>query len=114
MKSLAYLAGLAALTLAFTTVTFAANKNQANFTLSSAAKVGSTDLQPGDYKSEWKAESGNSVKVDILRHGKTVATVEGKLKDLPANMTHDAVVFNNNQIDEIDFGSRKQAVVFGE
>lgn len=114
MKSLAQLVALAAIMFAFTTVTFAANKNQASFTLPSAATVGSTDLKPGDYKAELKTEGGNSVKVDILQHGKTVATAEGKLKDLPATMTHDAVIFNNNKIDEIDFGSRKQAVVFGE
>ena len=114
MKSLGHLAGLAALVFALATVTFAANKNQASFTLTSAAKVGATDLQPGDYKAEWKAEAGNSVKVDILQHGKTVASAEGKLKDLPATMTHDAVVLDNNKIDEIDFGRGKQAVVFGE
>lgn len=123
MKGIARLSSLvlslAALTLALATLSFAANKNQASFTLPSSARVGSTNLKAGEYKAELKAETGDSVKVDILQHGKTVATVEGKLKNMPGTEAHDAVVLrtlDNNQdaINEIDFGSRKQAVVFGE
>jgi hypothetical protein len=119
MKSLVRLTSLAMLTVALTTVTFAASKNQGNFTLSDAARVGSTNLLPGDYKAEWTEEAGGAVKVEILQHGKTVATAEGKLKDLGRPSPYNAVITeqrsdNAKAIGEIDFSNREQALAFGE
>jgi hypothetical protein len=121
MKSLARMTALAMLSCALTTVTFAKNasKNEGNFTISKTVRVGSTDLRPGQYKAAWKEESGGAVKVDILQHGKTVATVEGKLKDLEHPAPYDAIITkplgdNATTIDEIDFSRRNQALVFGE
>lgn len=121
MKSLARLTAMAALTFALTSLTYAKNadKNEGSFTLTNAVRVGSTDLPAGHYKAEWSQQSGNAVKVDILQHGKTVATVEGKLKDLQQPSPYNAVTtkpLNNNAvtIDEIDFNNRSQALVFGE
>jgi hypothetical protein len=119
MKTLAHLTALAMLTLALSTLTFAVSKNQGNFTLPGTTRVGSTDLRAGQYKAEWKEETGGAVKVDILQHGKTVATAEGKLKDLPEPSPYDAVITkqlsdNAKTIDEIDFSNRKQALVLGE
>jgi hypothetical protein len=118
MKALARLTSLATLTVALTTVTFAASKNQGNFTLFDTARVGSTELRPGDYKAQWEEEAGGAVKVEIL-HGKTIATAEGKLKDLSNPAPYSAVVTksgsdNAREIDEIDFNKRNQALVFGE
>jgi hypothetical protein len=108
-------------TLAVSTFTFAANNNQANFTLPQTARVGSTDLPAGDYKAQWTAEAGGAVKIEIMRHGKTVVTAEGKLKDLQQPSHYTAVVTkplnsgdNAVAIDEIDFNNRSQALVFGE
>jgi hypothetical protein len=119
MKSLVRLTSLAMLTLALTTVTFAASKNHGNFTLADEARVGSTNLLPGDYKAEWTEEAGGAVKVEILQHGKTVATAEGKLKDLGKPSPYDAVITeqrsdNSKAIGEIDFNNREQALAFGE
>jgi hypothetical protein len=119
MKSLVRLTALAILTLALTTVTFAASKNQGNFTLADEARVGSTNLLPGDYKAEWTEEAGGAVKVEILQHGKTVATAEGKLKDLGRPSPYNAVTTerlsdNSKAIGEIDFSNREQALAFGE
>jgi hypothetical protein len=120
MQTLARLAMLSMLTVALTTVTFAANnKNEGNFTLPDAARVGSTELRAGDYKAEWQAESGDAVKVEFLQNGKTVATVEGKLKDLQQAAPYNAIVTkqagdNAQEINEIDFNNRRQALVFGE
>src|SRR3981081_2934341 len=120
MKALARLTSLATLTVALTTVTFAANKNQGNFTLFDPARVGSTELRAGDYKAQSQEEAGSgAVKVEILQNGKTVATAEGKLKDLPGPAPYSAVVTkslsdNAKEIDEIDFNKRNQALVFGE
>ncbi len=119
MKALARLTSLATLSVALTSVTFAASKNQGNFTLPDTVRIGSTELRAGDYKAEWQEEAGGAVKVDILQHGKTVATVEGKLKDLQQPAPYDAVVTktlddNAKTIDEIDFNKHSQALVFGE
>ena len=119
MKALARLTSLATLTVALTTVTFAASKNQGNFTLFDTARVGSTELRPGDYKAQWEEEAGGAVKVEIRQNGKTVATAEGKLKDLPGPAPYTAVVTktlgdNAKEVDEIDFNKRNQALVFGE
>ena len=119
MKGLVRLTSLATLTVALTTVTFAASKNQGNFTLFDPAQVGSTELRPGDYKAQWQEEAGGAVKVEILQDGKAVATAEGKLKDLPGPAPYSAVVLksvsdNTKEIDEIDFSKRNQALVFGE
>jgi hypothetical protein len=121
MKALAHLTALAMLTFTLTTVTFAknSNKNEGNFTIPNSVRVGTTDLRPGDYKASWTEESGGAVKINILQHGKTVATVEGKLKDLQHPASNDAVIIkplddNTKTIDEIDFNKRNQALVFGE
>ena len=121
MKALARLTALAMLTFALTTVTIAknTNKNEGKFTIPNTVRVGSTDLRPGDYKAAWTEESGGAVKIDILQHGKTVATVAGKLKDLEKPASFDAVIIktldnNAKTIDEIDFNNRSQALVFGE
>src|SRR5260370_8589675 len=92
MKALARLTSLATLSVALTSVTLAATKNQGNFTLPDTVRIGSTELRAGDYKAEWQEEAGGAVKVDILQHGKTVATVEGKLKDLQQPAPYDAVL----------------------
>jgi hypothetical protein len=119
MKVLACLTSLAMLTVVLTAVAFAADKNEGNFTLADTVRVGSTELSPGDYKAEWKEETCNVVKVDILKHGKTVATAEGKLKDLQEPAPYSAVIIkaldnNTKAIEEIDFGKRKQALALGE
>jgi hypothetical protein len=119
MKALTRLTSLATLTFALTSVTFAASKNQGNFTLFDTARVGSTELRAGDYKAQWQEEAGGAVKVEILQHGKTVATAEGKLKDLQNPAPYSAVVTksgndNAKEVDEIDFDNRNQALVFGE
>ncbi|MFZ0797596.1 MAG: hypothetical protein WCA13_17185 [Terriglobales bacterium] len=123
MKTLRHLISLAALTFALATLTFAAgknaNKNEGNFTLPDTVRVGSTELRPGEYKAEWKAESDGTVKVDILQHGKTVVTAQGKLKDLQQPAPYDAVITvplkdNAKAINEIDFSKRKQALVLAE
>lgn len=121
MKALARLTALVMLTFGLTTVTFArnANKNEGNFTVPDTVRVGSADLRAGDYKAAWTEESGGAVKVNILQHGKTVATVEGKLKDLKQPAPNDAVIIkplndNTKTIDEIEFSKRSQALVLGE
>jgi len=119
MKSVKYLAPFAVAVLVLSPAAFAKNKNEGNFSLNEAARVGTTELQPGNYKAEWKQESGDVVKIDILQHGKPVATVEGKLKEMAQPSAYDAVTTkplsdNTKAIEEIEFDSRKDALVIGE
>ena len=44
-----------------------------NITLGTAAQVGSTTLQPGDYKVEWQG-TGSNVNVNFMQGSKVVAT----------------------------------------
>jgi hypothetical protein len=117
MKALVRVTWLAVLTFALTTIAFAARKNQGNFTLDNQARLGSTELHAGQYKAEWTPEHSGAVKVEIMQHGKTIATTEGKLKDLKRPSLDDAVVIapaanNQKSIAEIDFSNHKQALVF--
>ena len=71
--------------------------------------------RPGNYKAEWNGPA-NDVKVDIVQNGKTVATTEGKIKDLQQPAPYDAVMIktlqnNTKALDEIDFNHRSEALV---
>jgi hypothetical protein len=123
MKSLTYLASFAVITVALSLSAFGRDKDkdkdktEGNFNLLEPAQVGSVTLQPGDYKAQWSG-SGDAVKVEIMRGGKTVATADGKLTQLPQRASTDAVVLNNlndssRTIDEIEFNHRTEALLLG-
>ncbi len=119
MRFARQLASVVALAFLLSTMALARrDKQQASFDLSEAVQVGSTQLQPGHYKAEWKPENANNVQVDIMEHNKTVATAQGQLKDLkkPADadaVTTKAISSNKNKLVEIDFRGHKEAIVFG-
>jgi len=119
MKTLGCLISLAALAMALSTAGFAASKNQGKFTVTDPVRVGSTDLNAGDYKAEWTQESGNAVKIEIIQHSKVVATTEGQLKSLRKPAEYDAVTIeplsgsNAKTIGEIDFHNRAEALELG-
>jgi hypothetical protein len=115
MRALKYLASLAAFALILSAASFARdNSNSGNFNLDQPAKIGSTVLQPGHYKAEWNGPK-DAVKVNILQHGKTIATAEGRIKELPTKSPYDAVstkqANNSQRVDEIDFNNRSEALV---
>lgn len=105
----------AALTFVFSLGAFAKNFDSGNFDLTQPARIGSTMLQPGHYKAEWSG-SGSALQVSILSHGKTVATTQGHLKELPTKSPYTAVSLrerrdNTRQVDEIDFNNHHTALV---
>lgn len=69
MRLAKYSVGLALIAMCVSLSAFAKDKNEGKFTLSSPAQVGSTQLQPGDYKATWDG-SGSEVQVKILREKK--------------------------------------------
>ncbi len=116
MKSAKYLASIAIATLALSLGAFAKDSHSGNFTVSDKVQVGSTQLPPGDYKAEWTGPA-NDLKVVIMRHGKTVATTEGKIKDLQQPAPYSAVLTKQTgttlTLDEIEFNNRNEALQLG-
>jgi len=116
MKCVKYVAVLATLILGLSLGAFAKDKNEGKFTLGNTAKVGSTELKPGDYKVEWQG-SGDAVEVKILQGKKVVATTTAKLVEQKEPARADAVTLDNQTsakiLREIDFGNRKESLVFG-
>jgi hypothetical protein len=119
MKSANYMISFVAIALILSLGAFAKDKDkqEGKFTLSNTVRVGTTQLQPGDYKAEWSGPA-NALKVDILENGKTVATTDGKIKDLPKRADYDSVTLKNldnntKTIDEIGFRNRTEELVLG-
>lgn len=52
-------ASLAVLGLVLSAGAFAKDAQSGKFTLADAAKVGNTELKPGDYKAEWSGPAKN-------------------------------------------------------
>jgi len=114
MKPVKYLASFIAVALMLCATAFSKDSNSGNFDLTEPATVGSTVLQPGHYKAEWKGAE-TAVEVSILQHGKTVATTQATLKQLPNKASADAVTLetlhNSKRVDEIEFDNRSEALV---
>jgi hypothetical protein len=115
MQSLKYVGLLVSIALMLSLGAFAKNLNSGSFDLQQTAKVGGTVLQPGHYKAEWTGPE-SAVKVSILRNGKTVATTEGSIKELPSRAPNDSVTIktlpdNSTRVDEIDFNNRTEALL---
>jgi hypothetical protein len=116
MKYAKYLGGLAVFSLIVSLSLLADtnSKETRNISISDTVQVGSTHLAPGSYKVEWTG-NGDNVQISILKGKKVMATSEGKIVQLPAPATYDAVVtkaLDNNlrALDQIQFGNRKEAL----
>ena len=117
MNYMKYLGGAAlAGLLLLPASTFARDKNQGNLKLFDPVVVGSTQLEPGNYKVQWNG-AGPTVNVDILQNNKTVATTSAKLVGYTSE--YDAVVTEppakHSQakvLEEIDFGKQKAGLRF--
>lgn len=119
MKYARYVGLLATMALALSVAALARDANSGSFTLDSPVQVGATQLAAGHYKAEWSGPA-NAVKVDIMQHGKTVATTEGQIKTLQSPSPYSAVTVkpmandsNQKALHEIDFNHRSEALVFG-
>ena len=113
MKSAKYLGSFIGVALILCASTFAKDVNSGKFDLTQVAHIGSTVLQPGHYKAEWTGPN-NALTVSIVEDGKTVATTNGNIKDLPGKAPYGAVIINirSQRVDEIDFHNRSEALVF--
>lgn len=117
MRLAKYSVGLALIAMCVSLSAFAKDKNEGKFTLSSPAQVGSTQLQPGDYKATWDG-SGSEVQVKILRGKEVVATTSAKLVQNQQPAPYSAVTLSTPTngtatVNELTFDRRKEALVFG-
>ena len=115
MKVVQYFASFTVIAVVLSVGAFAKDSHSGNFTLADTVQVGSTQLAPGNYKAEWDGPA-NDVKINIMRHGKTIATTEGQIKNLQQPAPYDAVAIktlqnNTKALDEIEFNNRSEALV---
>jgi hypothetical protein len=115
MKFAQYFAMLAVIALVVSGDALAKDSHSGNFTTTEKVKVGSTVLPPGNYKAEWSGTADN-VKLEILSHGKTVASTDAAIKTLPQPSPYTAVVTttlpdNIKQVNEIEFDHHSEALL---
>lgn len=115
MPSIRFLAVFSVVALALSLPAFAKDADSGNFDLAQPAQVGSTVLHPGHYKAEWTGPD-TALQISILQDGKTIATTQGTLKQLPSKAPYDSVTVRNVNdhttcVDEIDFNHRSEALV---
>lgn len=89
-----------------------AGSNKAQLTVTQSTTIGSTQLKPGNYNLEVK-ENAAQLRVTDADNGKVIAQVPVQwitLKDKPSTT---AVIVNENQVTEVDFGGKTQAIRVG-
>lgn len=103
---------LTAIFLLLPLTAFARSKDTGSLSLFNTAKIGATQLKPGNYKVHWDGNTGN-VNVNILKRNKPVATLQAKLIELPSPSPYNSIQTNvhTNQIQQIDFGGRREALL---
>ena len=116
-KYLQYLAVLSTLALLFPVSALARN-NAHSVQIFDVVQIGSTQLQPGNYKVEWQG-TGPAVQVSFQQNGKTVVTVPATLKTNDDQVTQDSIrteatSAGTSTLKEIDFGHQKEALLFDQ
>jgi hypothetical protein len=107
-----YVIALTAIFLLLPLTALARSKDTGSLSLFNTAKIGTTQLKPGNYKVRWDGTAGK-VNVNILEQNKPVATLQAKLIELPSPSPYNSIQTNvqTNQIQQIDFGGRRQALL---
>ena len=116
-KYLQYLAVLSTLALLFPVAALARN-NSHSVQIFEVVQIGSTQLKPGNYQVEWQG-TGPAVQVSFQQNGKAVVTVPATLKTNDDQVTQDLIMIEatsaeTSELKEIDFGRKKEALVFDQ
>ncbi|HEY1799330.1 MAG TPA: hypothetical protein VGG46_00230 [Terriglobales bacterium] len=103
---------LTAIFLLLPLTAFARSKDTGSLNLFNTAEIGTTQLKPGNYKVRWDGNAGD-VNVNVLKRNKPVATVQAKLIELPSPAPHNSIQTDvrTNQIQQIDFGGKREALL---
>ncbi|HET9183118.1 MAG TPA: hypothetical protein VFP59_13360 [Candidatus Angelobacter sp.] len=105
------------LALTFSASAFAANASKGNFQISEQVQVSGTTLPAGNYTAKWDG-TGPAVQVSILRDGKTVATVPGKLIQSNQKAAYDSSEIQtgasgSRELTELHFSGKQYALELG-
>jgi hypothetical protein len=98
-----YLAGLAVLAL---TMPVFARTYKATLGLSKNTTIGSAQLKPGSYT---LMADDTKKELNILQHGKIIATVQGQWVKIPQKADALAVDTTEDKITQVQFGGSDQA-----
>jgi hypothetical protein len=105
-----FLSGLAILVFALAVWARPDKTYQATWDTSQATMIGHTQIMPGTYRVEART---NQNTLDILRNGKVVAQVPCHWIQLPKKAEYTEVDTNRNQLVEIEFSGKTEAVRVG-
>ncbi len=100
---------LAGLGVVFLTLPVWAHTNSTEVEINNPTVIAGTRLNPGDY--EIKVKDGAS-QASIIQDDKEVAQVPCQWIQLPKKAENSEVIFSNDQITEIDFGGKTEALQF--
>lgn len=105
-----YIGGLAILILALPVWARPNKTYTAEWDASQATTIGNTQIEPGTYTVEARA---NQNTLDIVRDGKVIAQAPCHWIQLPRKAEDTEVDTNNNQIVEVEFSGKAEAVRVG-
>jgi hypothetical protein len=105
-----YLSGALAVLILVAPSFASSRKDSTDFNPVQPTTIGSTQLQPGQYRLE--ATEGQN-QLNVVRDGKVIATIPCHWVQLPIKADNSEVLSNNNQVTEIRFQGRLEAVQIG-
>lgn len=101
---------LTVLAFAFVTLpVWAAHTDSMVWEPTQAITIGTTQVQPGHY--ELRAEEGQS-NLQVIKDGKVIASVPCNWMQLPNKAEYSEVQSNGNQVTQVEFGGRTEAIQF--
>lgn len=89
MKSVSISKAILAVTILLAGAAFASDAHKGSFQLSEPAQISGKQIPAGDYVAKWDG-NGPEVQLNIVRNGKTIATVPAKLVQLDAKADQDS------------------------
>jgi len=116
-SSLTFKATVLLLALAFGASAFAASAGKGDFQISEKVQISGTTLPAGNYTAKWDG-SGPAVQVNIVRNGKTVATVPAKLIQSDRKAANDSseiqtAASGDRELTAIHFSGKRYALELG-
>ncbi len=102
------------LAVAAVTSAFAADGGKGNFQISAPVQVNGTTIPAGDYVAKWSG-SGPTVQVNIVKNGKTLATVPAKLVQSEKKASDDSAEIQNGaagkrELTALHFSGKKYSI----
>lgn len=105
------------LAAALSTAAFAGDTAKGHFQISDPVQVNGTTLAAGNYTAKWDG-TGPAVQVNIIRNGKTVATVPAKLVQSDNKAMQDSAEIQSNaagsrELKALHFSGKKYSLQLG-